>query len=154
MPETIFFLFQKLKFFSAKQRMLPSSNQGVSQGQKKFSNHKKFLWKKNAFFLECNYIVLGFQEMLTIQKDEMKSKYFIFRITVVFFKYNLTLPLSCWNHKCSAFATSIEPGQLCTSVHSLTKLFTVGWPTSLSSHLDFPKNHNGHFQKCKVDYSI
>ena len=61
-------------------------------------------------------------------------------------------PLSCWNWKCLAFTTSIEPGQ---SAHpySLTRLYTVGLPSS-SSDLDIPKNDNGQFQKWKVDYSI
>ena len=47
------------------------------------------------------------------------------------------LPISSLNRKWSAFATSIEPVQpahLC----SLTKLYTVGWPTS-GLHLDILK---------------
>ena len=36
---------------------------------------------------------------------------------------------------------------------SLTRLYTVGWPSSIS-HFDIPKNDNGQFQILKVGYSI
>ena len=57
-------------------------------------------------------------------------------------------PLSCWNRKWLAFATSIEPGQLAHPC-SLTRLYTVGWPAS-NFHLNISKNDNGQFQKLKV----
>ena len=50
-----------------------------------------------------------------------------------------------------AFATSTEPGQ--PAQISLTRLYTVGWPTS-RFNLDVYKNDNGHILKWKLDYSI
>ena len=49
-------------------------------------------------------------------------------------------------------ANIIEPGQT-AHLHSLTRLYTVGWPTS-RSHFDILKTENDQFQKCIEDKSI
>ena len=66
---------------------------------------------------------------------------------VKFFKGNLLFNPYLAETEWLAFDTSIEPGQ---PIHpcSLTRFYAAGWPTS-SSHLDIPKNDNGHSKNGK-----
>ena len=67
---------------------------------------------------------------------------FIYYITWVIFTLLVlstsVLTLSWQNQKWLSFAISIEPDQPAQILCILTRLYTVGWPSS-SSHLDIPK---------------